>query len=1130
MIKNQKAGQNKRDKADKTSQTRLFRLRYFLLLPVVLAFVFSSALYIYLSYQTSHNTISGSQKKLAHEIGSGVALSLNRLLNTVITVARINQDMLNEEMLENTELIARYFASQLWNIPLLTFVSVGKANGEYIGARRSFDNDEIQISTVLKNEGSIWKTFALNAKGQRGERIMGGEFPFDSRSRPWFQHGAKAGVLSWYPVYRYASFDELGMGVSIPFYDSQRRLLGVQTVDFSLRHLSDFLKKNHRRGQSLIFISEPDGKLLATSADFPVHFEEKGEFIRYGLNDYPMDILQVIFNDPAHEPEDLTPRFLKKKGQNYLHLRLPFSDDHGLKLNIDIILTEDDLTDLITRNIWKQAGLLFLLSLVIAFWIGRFTHSIIRSAEETTAHALRLSRGDFSSRSAFKSPVLEFFQLTFAVNAMAKKVQELVRDLEYQIAERTAQLMESEARYASLFKDSPSPCFIIEKNRYTDCNHAAEAMFNETRETILQHSPDFFSPEFQPCGSLSSILAEKKIHAALEQGKQQFEWLHSRRGSGDFWVLVSLSAIRLSERMVLMAVCRDITELKGAYHQLEIRSMEAEELAAKAEAATMAKGEFLANMSHEIRTPMNGVIGMTGLLLDTHLSGIQRHYTETIASSAKSLLQIINDILDFSKIEAGKLELEILDFDLNRLMESFSDAMSLRVHEKKLDWISAIDPDVPCLLRGDPGRLRQILTNLAGNALKFTEKGEIKLWVSLQEKCENRVVLRFTVEDTGTGIPAERIPLLFDKFTQVDATISRKFGGTGLGLAICRQLAELMQGQIGVESREKEGSIFWFTAVFGLQTERQTESHNIPLERDYRQTLPMPSFSGRILVVEDNITNQEVALGILQKIGLRADTAANGLEALHALKILPYDLVFMDVMMPEMDGLEATRRIRNLEVAADGLCEDGVSGIRRPGIPIIAMTAAAMERDKERCLEAGMDDYIPKPLEPMDLVQVLEKWLPDATCKKVSESFHPKQKLASSFPDSGQQETKRPSVWNHEALLKRLMEDETIVRKIVGICMDTLPQRLEELKKALRAKDLQAVLFQLHTIKGKAANINAEALSLIAGEMEKSAEAGDLATVLKKMKDLEISNQELRKEVRQIFPEIVKDDIRELNE
>ncbi|TYT74008.1 ATP-binding protein [Desulfobotulus mexicanus] len=1129
MLKNQPAGHNKTGEAGESSQTRLFRLRHFLLFPVVLAFVFSSALYIYLGYQTSLNTISGSQKKLAHEIGSGVALSLNRLFNTVITVARVNQDMLNEAMLENPELLARYFASQLWNVPILTFVSAGKANGEYIGARRSFDNDEIQISTVLENEGNIWKTFALDAEGQRGERIMGGEFPFDSRSRPWFQHGAKAGVLSWYPVYRYASFDEFGMGVSIPIYDSSRKLLGVLTVDFSLRHLSDFLKKNHKRGQSLLFISEPNGKLLATSADFPVHFEEKGKLIRYGLNDYPMDILQGIFNDPAHEPEDLKPRFLKKKGQNYLHLRLPFSDNHGLRLNIDIILTEDDLADLVTRNLWKQAGLLFLFSLVIAFWIGRFTHSIIRSAEETTAHALRLSKGDFSSLSEFKSPVLEFFQLTFAVNAMAKKVQELVRNLEYQIAERTAQLMESEARYASLFKDSPSPCFIIENNRYTDCNHAAEAMFNETRKTILQYSPDFFSPEFQPCGSLSSVLAEKKINAALEQGKQQFEWLHSRRGSGDFWVLVSLSAIRVSERMVLMAVCRDITELKDAYHQLEVRSMEAEELAAKAEAATMAKGEFLANMSHEIRTPMNGVIGMAGLLLDTQLNGIQRHYAATIESSAKSLLQILNDILDFSKIEAGKLELEILDFDLKRFMESFSDVMSLRVHEKKLDWISAIDPDVPCLLMGDPGRLRQILTNLTGNALKFTEKGEIRLWVSVQEKFENRVALRFTVEDTGTGIPAERLPLIFDKFTQVDASISRKFGGTGLGLAISRQLAELMQGTISVESKGKKGSSFWFTAVFELQTGKQADPENTPFKRNYRQTQPLPSFSGRILVVEDNITNQEVALGILQKIGLRADTAANGLEALHALKILPYDLIFMDLMMPEMDGLEATRRIRDLEAEADGLCVDEISGVRRSRIPIIAMTAAAMKRDKERCLEAGMDDYIPKPLEPMDLVQVLEKWLPEATCREVSGSAFTKQKLESSLPDIGQQETKLPSSWNHQGLLKRLMGDENLMKKVVGICMDSLPQRMDELKTALHAKDLQTVLFQTHTIKGKAANINAEALSLIAGEMEISAEAGDLETVLKKMKDLEICKQELRKAVKQIFPEILKDEIREIN-
>jgi len=498
--------------------------------------------------------------------------------------------------------------------------------------------------------------------------------------------------------------------------------------------------------------------------------------------------------------------------------------------------------------------------------------------------------------------------------------------------------------------------------------------------------------------------------------------------------------------------CAAIISAVFRYSELRVQHRLREARAA-AEAASRAKSEFLANMSHEIRTPMNGIIGMAELLRDTRLSGEQREYVEAVHNSAEALLDILNDILDFSKVEAGRIEINAVPLELRKTIEGVLSPLRFRAAQNNIAFRLHVAEDVPDRLLGDSVRLRQVLINLVANAIKFTEDGSVELCVTRDapESGADHVALRFAVRDTGVGIPEEKLEHIFDAFSQADSSITRRFGGTGLGLAISSQLVRLMHGRLEVSSRVGEGSTFTFTARFPLDNTEHAKEDSPP--EDTQQASSEPSRTYRVLLADDNAVNRRFGHDVLQKAGHHVVTVNDGAEAVEAAKTGEFDAIFMDVQMPGMDGYTATRQIRKLQQVSGTHC------------PVIAMTAHTMQGDRERCLKAGMDAYVAKPVKPRELLNALNDIIDTATtddaaaCAPVSSSDNSEKSAAQNPSDDHAQRC------GLQEALHNLGGDAVLLRDLAQLYLQESPSLLSDVHEAAENRDWDSLKRSAHSLK-----------------------------------------------------------------
>ena len=1087
------------------NKIRHWPLQALIIVPFVMLVVLAGSLAGYLSYRNGQAAVEQLTLHLMREVNIRIHSKIDEFLKIPPFITRFNSSMFSRGLMDTGDNanIERLFLEQLQQFNVQG-IFVGTADGR--GTAVFLQSDQTFQSRIIEHPPKRL-FYALDKEGRRSAVLQ--EKTWDPRVRPWYRIALEKNEVVWSPVYTFTD-GVLGLTSSQAVYDPSDKLLGVVGVDLDLSFISDFLQNLTISPSGQSFIIDPAGFLLATSTKEPLSVIDattkqlRRIQARDSRNPIIQNIIQAVqkrFGSTATLTNQL--RFVVvQEGESMYVQWAPVKDKQGLDWIVVVAVPEEDFKASITADT-NNSLKMTVLGLMLTMLLGFFTSQrITKPIQELYSASLKITEGDLNQR----------------VNV------------------------------------------------------------RWTRElTILSEAFNRMSDSFQ------------HSFAAMRAMKNELE-------------------VRVKERT------RDLLQAK------EI-----------AEKATKAKSDFLATMSHEIRTPINAILGLTGLAMDSELTPKVRDYLTKTEKASHLLLRIINDILDFSKVEAGRVVLEAAAFDLEALFDNLAGLFRKSASDKSIELIFSLPSDAPHSLIGDSTRLEQVLMNLIGNALKFTEQGEVQVQATVQGQSQDRVFLTFSIRDTGIGLHTEQIPNLFESFVQADGSVTRKYGGTGLGLSICKHLVELMGGEIGVKSIPGEGSEFFFTAEFGRQPEaKQNKTMEVKtlgtlhvlvvddnqaaaavtqeslrffqfesqlaysgqqalavLEAGFKSAVPfdliimdqqMPGMDGiattqkivalynarnaaallpkmilltaeksdtnlkeqagmvgvaclihkpvlrvelfngimevfghrdttilsrgqgsriesdtlakignaRVLLVEDNALNRDVARGILENVGLVVEEAHNGLVAIQMAGRNRYDVILMDVQMPGLDGYETTRRIRQ-----DRRCQR---------LPIIAMTAHALESDRSKSLAAGMNEHISKPIIKTVLYAALVRWInPEGSDARFGQL---RQQLQRMRPDAEGLPPLLDGIDMEEAL-DRFDNDQTRLKShLLRFDLD-FANTVHEIERALEKKDLKVAGRLLHTMKGIAGNFAAKDLERASIDLEKSIDQNREEEILPKLEDFE---------------------------
>ena len=673
--------------------------------------------------------------------------------------------------------------------------------------------------------------------------------------------------------------------------------------------------------------------------------------------------------------------------------------------------------------------------------LEKYKRQIEKNVEETLFEfAIRTKFGDLKWVEQTAVLIIEDDKIA-GFQCVIKDISEK-REMENVLRNYEIAIVQNQERLQSILDNATSLIYVKDLDgRYLLVNKQFKQVLNVTESEIIGKTDFDFT---DPVQAQRFRETDDKVLSTCKP--VELEVIIGKPGQDHTLLITKFPLINAQNEVYgISGIATDISERVSQLEELK----QAKKIA---ESAKNLQEQFLANMSHEIRTPMNGIQGMVDLLLDTPLTENQNDFAKTIKRSADNLVVIINDILDFSKIKAGKLTIERIDFNLNEVIQNISAVFSHKLKEKNLDFSIHLDNNIPATLKGDPYRLNQILINLIGNAIKFTHKGSVSLTVSIQKKNAEGVLLTFSVADTGIGIKKDKMEEIFESFTQASVETSRKYGGSGLGLSITRQLLQLQQSDISVESEENKGATFHFSIPFGYSKANRKLFFKGKKLKDYHGCLQGRKF----LVAEDNEVNQKVIENVLKKAGAVADIANNGLEAINYLKqSTSYDAIIMDLQMPEMDGYAATKYIRN---------------VMDISIPIIAMTASALKGEKSKCIEIGMNDYFTKPFEFSHFYEQITNLLSQNNVHEVTEEATPVANTAQ-FDLSMLQE----------------LDDNDYLSQMIEIFLSMTPVELVEMEKQTEAGELENVYKIAHKLKSSTGLIKANMLLDVLVQIEQEA-------------------------------------------